>query len=235
MNCVLKSIKTARQYSEPWLHYEIDNLLDSDLHNYILTYPFPSNETIEQFPDKYCLLRKFDRIKALAHKKQYTRTLNDNRHSCEINFSKTIREESAKAKKLFNLFTDPDLLQYLEQIGNITLKGSYLRVQLIKDLEGYSIRPHTDIQKKFTLLGHFCTETEQNLGTDLYCQEGKKIVKTTTFGENAGMFFFPSSNTWHGYVAKPLNKQRVSLMVNYFINYPKENNILDNDGTYYAL
>lgn len=235
MNCVLESIKNAKKYEQPWTFYEVSDVLSPTLHSFVREYDFPDNEAIKAAPEKFCLFRKFDRIKSIVLHKQYTSSLMDNKHSCEISFTESLRKQNTQANNLFSLFCDPELIAYLENIGPYSLKGTYLRVQLIKDLQEYAIRPHVDGNKYFTLFLHYCTETEKNLGTDLYDTNGQKFIKTSTFKENGGMFFFPSKETWHGYRSKPINKQRISLMVNYFSKYPKKHNIIDEDNAYYQI
>lgn len=238
-NCVYNSLITNKKHNTPWVHYEVENFLDNELYHFIQAFKFPTNEEIVAAPAKYCTLRKFDKVAKLLKREQYKQSIADNRHSCEVSFTQTFRQQNEQADRLFEMFLDANLINYLEKLGNITLKDSFLRIQLIKDIDGYAIAPHIDREKLFTLQCFFMTHTEKDLGTILLSDHGDQEIKRTLYKENAGTFFFPtehtSNDTWHSFHGK-IAVQRISLMVNYFSSIPLGNNSITNaDAVFYKL
>lgn len=247
-NCVYNSLAHFKKHTAPWTHYEIENVLDNDLLDFIYNFKFPTNNDIIASPTNYCTLRKFDKVSKILKGEQYKQTISDNRHSCEINFTQTFKQEHKQAQRLFDMFLDKTVLNFLEKTGNISLKDSFLRIQLIKDIDGYSITPHVDYEKLFTLQCFFMTSTESDIGTILLSKREGEIIKRTLYRENTGTFFFPTKckeknvpvnnsdeATWHSFRGK-INVQRISLMVNYFSNIPLgNNNITNKDTVFYKL
>lgn len=247
-NCIYDSFVNCKKYNKPWVHYETTDILDSDLLDFIYNFKFPTNEEIITAPVNFCTLRKFEKISALLKGEQYKQTFLDERHSCEINFTQTFRQQHVQAQRLFEMFLDKKVISYLENTGNVSLKDSFLRIQLLKDIDGYTVTPHIDYEKIFTLQCFFMTNTESDIGTILLSKRNGDIIKRTQYHENAGTFFFPTKctqknipmnntdeMTWHSFYGK-INVQRISLMVNFFSSIPLGNNAITNkDVVFYKL
>jgi len=229
---IYKSITTSTMSLTPWRHYNLVNLLTEKAVKYIHDYPFPDNKQIRSHPSSFCLLRKFDRLRSIITKKIFHETIEDNRHSCEVNFTKNLIQEHVIFNQIFDAFRSREVLQSIEERGKITLRRKYLRIQLLKDIPGYSIIPHIDECKAFTLQAFFCTNDENNLGTAFHTLD-RTCTINTPYMENCGSFFFPNENTWHSFTGS-IKKSRISLMVNYFNSIP-DNNILNRDGIYYEI
>jgi hypothetical protein len=229
---ICRSINTSTANHTPWQHYNLVNLLTEEAVNFINSYPFPGNEQISSHPSNFCLLRKFDRLRSIITKDSFHETLKDNRHSCEVNFTDKIIEEHDIFNQIFNAFRSQEVLDSIEERGKNTLRGKYLRIQLLKDIPGYSIIPHVDECKAFTLQAFFCTDGEYNLGTSFHTVDNNCMINTP-YEENCGSFFFPGKNTWHSFTGKIINR-RISLMVNYF-NVIPDNSILNPGNIYYKI
>jgi len=57
----------------------------------------------------------------------------------------------------------------------------------------------------------------ENLGTDLYEVNDKKLnkVKTVPYRNNYGYFFTSGTNTWHGMEKKEIKRERRCIQINY--------------------
>ena len=99
------------------------------------------------------------------------------------------------------------------------LNNSYVRVEIICDRQGFWLKPHCDIKEKLIsclLFANPFNESE-NLGTDLYEMNDKKLnkVKTVPYRNNYGYFFTSGPNTWHGMEKKEIKRERRCLQINY--------------------
>jgi len=108
---------------------------------------------------------------------------------------------------------------YIGELIKKDLNNSYVRVEIICDRQGFWLKPHCDIKEKLIsclLFANPFNESE-NLGTDLYEMNDKKLnkVKTVPYRNNYGYFFTSGPNTWHGMEKKEIKKERRCLQVNY--------------------
>ena len=99
------------------------------------------------------------------------------------------------------------------------LGGTYLRIEYAQDIEGFWLKPHTDIGvKRFTLLIYLSDEPGQDvLGTDIYA-DADTWVGRSPFAPNKAMIFVPSDRSWHGFEPRPIPGVRKSLIINYVTN-----------------
>ena len=116
-------------------------------------------------------------------------------------------------------FQDKRLTNKIEKVFGTNLKGTYLRIELAQDIDGFWLEPHTDLGvKAFTLLLYLSKDTShRDLGTDIYDAE-KRHVGRSPFASNAAMVFVPSNNTYHGFEKRPIQGVRTSLIINYVTN-----------------
>lgn len=113
-------------------------------------------------------------------------------------------------------FQSPAVVLAFMALTGAMLLGSYLRLELALDLDGFWLEPHTDLGVKlFTLLLALPDGRRQaGLGTDLYNPD-RSWAKRLPFAWNAGLVFRPAEDTWHGFEPRPIAGVRRSLIVNY--------------------
>lgn len=96
------------------------------------------------------------------------------------------------------------------------LAGTALRLELCLDTDGFWLEPHTDIgAKKLTLLIALSTGAgAAEWGTDLMTADGKPAARASG-AFNSGLMFVPGDESWHGFVRRPIQGLRRSLIVNF--------------------
>ena len=112
-----------------------------------------------------------------------------------------------------------DARGYIGELIKKDLNNSYVRVEIICDRQGFWLKPHCDIKEKLIsclLFANPFNESE-NLGTDLYEMNDKKLnkVKTVPYRNNYGYFFTSGPNTWHGMEKKEIKRERRCIQINY--------------------
>ena len=107
----------------------------------------------------------------------------------------------------------------IQRLFGARLAGSYLRIELAQDVDGFWLEPHTDIGvKTFTFLLYLSSDPEHaHLGTDIY-DSNKQWVGRSPFASDAGMIFVPSTITYHGFEPRKIEGVRKSLVINYVTN-----------------
>ena len=125
----------------------------------------------------------------------------------------------ANARATVEAFQDPDIVAYFADMFGAPLEGTYVRVEYAQDIDGFWLKPHTDIGvKMFTMLIYMSDDPRHaDLGTDIYADENTNVGRSP-FEPNAAMIFVPSKNTWHGFERRPIHGVRRSIIVNYVTN-----------------
>ena len=78
---------------------------------------------------------------------------------------------------------------------NKDLSNSYVRVEVIRDREGFWLKPHCDIKEKYVRIIFINNENEsEDLGTDFY--NDKLESKNCALKHNYGYLFTSGPNTW---------------------------------------
>ena len=113
-------------------------------------------------------------------------------------------------------FQSKDVTSLVERHFGTRLGGTYLRLEYAQDTNGFWLEPHTDLGVKvFTMLLYLSTDrSHADLGTDIYDAE-KRHVGRSPFTPNAAMVFVPSGDTYHGFVPRPIDGIRKSIIINY--------------------
>lgn len=113
-------------------------------------------------------------------------------------------------------FQAPAMVAHLQEACGADLEGTYLRIEYAQDIDGFWLKPHTDIGvKRFTMLVYLSDEPGQEaLGTDIYA-DAETWVGRSPFAPNKAMVFVPSDHSWHGFEPRPIPGVRKSLIVNY--------------------
>ena len=128
-------------------------------------------------------------------------------------------EDFPHINNLIEELRSKDAHGYIGELIKKDLNNSYVRVEIICDRQGFWLKPHCDIKEKLIsclLFANPFNESE-NLGTDLYEMNDKKLnkVKTVPYRNNYGYFFTSGPNTWHGMEKKEIKRERRCLQINY--------------------
>lgn len=192
--------------SSPWKHYTFDNMFQNieeiaELSKILL----PEDVEIVANPIKY-------------NTKRTTNKIADNNHSCEVDVTEFIASKYSAAKSLVNYFLEEGK-QKLETISCFSFSSPlYLRIQFVRDIDGYYIEPHTDkLNKLVTIICHLNSIT--NGGTQIL-DKNKSVVKRVNSQKNNALLFFPNYapyvKTYHAFVDSPIVGNRDILMINYY-------------------
>jgi hypothetical protein len=113
-------------------------------------------------------------------------------------------------------FQDERVTARIAEHFGARLTGTYLRVELAQDTDGFWLEPHTDLGvKAFTLLLYLSREPQHaGLGTDIYDRD-KQHVGRSPFEPGTAMAFVPSDITYHGFERRRIEGVRKSMIVNY--------------------
>ncbi len=125
-------------------------------------------------------------------------------------------EKYEACKRIADIFRDPKVIAKFEQMGNMSLKDTLLRMEYALDTEGFWLEPHTDIGvKMFTMLIYMSKDEDAlGWGTDIY-ESKEKHARTVPFKSNSALMFIPSNQTWHGFEPRVIKGIRKTLIVNY--------------------
>ena len=122
--------------------------------------------------------------------------------------------------KAFNdAFQSKTVIDRVEQHFGTNLDGSYLRVEIAQDTDGFWLEPHTDLGVKlFTMLLYTSKDASHaGLGTDIY-DGNKGHVGRSPFESNGALVFVPSNITYHGFEKRKIDGVRKSVIINYVTN-----------------
>lgn len=113
-------------------------------------------------------------------------------------------------------FQDTGFVSSVAEACGADLDGTYLRIEYAQDIDGFWLKPHTDIGvKRFTLLLYLSADAAHaDLGTDIYADPATWVGRSP-FAPNKAMIFVPSDSTWHGFEPRPITGVRRSLIINY--------------------
>ena len=140
-----------------------------------------------------------------------------------IKFRRFIKKDNSEdfphINNLIEELRSKDTHGYIGELIKKDLNNSYVRVEIICDRQGFWLKPHCDIKEKLMsclLFANPFNESE-NLGTDLYEMNDKKLnkVKTVPYRNNYGYFFTSGPNTWHGMEKKEITRERRCMQINY--------------------
>ena len=203
-------IHNSKRYSEPFVHWELNEPLTSEQINEI------NNADIAN-PIEHNL--NYDGTRAIDGGAPEFREGNSDGGKA-LKFRCFVTEENSS--KFPHLVTFIKELQSKKTYGEISnligkdLSRSYVRVEIICDRKGFWLKPHCDIKEKLMsclLFVNKYNESEE-LGTDFYDSD-IKLIKTLPYKDNFGYFFSSGPNTWHGMEKKKIIKERRCLQVNY--------------------
>ena len=127
-----------------------------------------------------------------------------------------LRATSPALDRLARLFDTPCTRDLFTTRCAARLENTSLRLELCLDTDGFWLEPHTDIgAKRLTLLISLSMGAQAaDWGTDIMTAEGTPVARASG-AFNSGLLFIPSAQSWHGFVPRPLNGVRRTLIVNY--------------------
>ena len=137
-------------------------------------------------------------------------------NSTRIFVSEANRARYPVCDRLAETFQDEAMIAFLQDLCDVPLAGSSLRIEYCLDTGGFWLEPHTDIGAKlFTMLIYLSDHPDaENWGTDIFDAD-HNLVKRASGAFNTGLIFVPGPNTWHGFTPRKINGLRRSLIVNY--------------------
>ena len=120
-------------------------------------------------------------------------------------------------KFINELQTEPIRGMIAKLVGNKeNFVGSYVRLEVLNDTQGFWLKPHCDIPEKLISSLIYINDTAEDisLGTDLY-NEQLELKHTVPFWHNFG-YIFHGPNKWHGMEkGKTIRTERRGIQLNY--------------------
>lgn len=186
------SIAQAQVSDDPYRHYILSDLFDSQLVDDILDMPFEPLDLdyTSGSREEFNPVRRYLNPEAIA--------------------------SYPAAERVANTFLSPDVIAMFEEQGGISLKGSLLRIEYAIDKDKFWLKPHTDIGAKlFTILIYLSKDADASgWGTDIYHDENH-YHSTVSYETNTALLFYPTDKTWHGFEPRIISGVRKTLIVNY--------------------
>lgn len=209
MNLEVDKLIGTPAINNPWQHFICEGFYSTN--NLAIIKNFFKNNT----PNKEDIIskRKFIELKYSEFS-----FLQEHNHSCYCSITKKCLDKYPQLESIVEIFKNIQVIKHFNKLrGDNLIEDSTLRVQIIRDIPGYSILPHPD--NKFKLLTFQCyfPNEEGDLGTMLYNQD-KIYEKSIPYKNNISYWFIPKQEgiiTWHGFVGKEINAIRDTVMVNY--------------------
>jgi hypothetical protein len=195
VDSMLKSIDASQSKETPYRHWYLRHCLPQDVVDAVLGLPFeaPPLDGVSGKRELHNNTRKYFDAENMG------------------------RFEVCKA--LNDAFQGRAITEGIEKHFGTDLSGSYLRVEIAQDTDGFWLEPHTDLGVKlFTMLLYTSKDpSHADLGTDIYDAE-KKHIGRSPFESNAALVFVPSNITYHGFERRKINGVRKSVIINYVTN-----------------
>ena len=115
-------------------------------------------------------------------------------------------------KAILRHFSSEGFVSFLDDICCKQVKG-WLRCELTNDVDGWWLRPHLDIKRKyFNIMVYLGDEGD---GTEFYTNKtGDDIWHTEPWEANKAMITIGHDQGWHGWKKKPIKDKRRSFLIN---------------------
>ena len=191
----LKSVDSGKRSEQPYRHWALKGCFPADSVDDVLALPFeaPSLDGVSGKRELHNNTRKYFDAENMDH---------------------------FPVCKAFNdAFQSKTVVDRIEQHFGTNLDGSYLRVEIAQDTDGFWLEPHTDLGVKlFTMLLYTSKDpSHAALGTDIYDAD-KTHVGRSPFESNGALVFVPSNITYHGFEKRKIDGVRKSVIINYVTN-----------------
>lgn len=189
------SIRAAEQHEAPYRHWFVQNVFPQPVFEVLKDMPFP--------------------VADLGGVSGTREAHNPDR----VYFSGQNLDEFENCRAAAEAFQDPETVRLFSDAFGGNLKDSYVRLEYAQDIDGFWLKPHTDLGvKMFTMLIYMSDDpSHADLGTDIYA-DPETHVGRSPFEPNSAMIFIPSNNTWHGFEKRPIKGVRRSIILNYVTN-----------------
>lgn len=198
VNELAYAFQSATQFNYPFKHWELSDVLPSELTDQILAVRIPKTTGFS-----------YDGTRASDSKVRPQGT-----PPRRLFLDTKTNEDYPFFKNLVDALLSKSVIDAIEFKFGLSTKDLYLRVEYINDFDGFFLDPHKDIvEKRFSML-LYLGDGPEHMGTDFYDAD-LKVVKTNPFRHNHAYVFLPSDNTWHGLERKPIPDRRCSLLINY--------------------
>jgi hypothetical protein len=190
-----KSIDTSKRSETPYRHWFLRGCLPDDTLDAVLALPFEAPP--------------LDGISGKRELHNNTRKYFDAENMQRFPVVKAVNEA----------FQSEAMTTRIEEHFGTRLNGSYLRIEIAQDTDGFWLEPHTDLGVKlFTMLLYTSKDPgHADLGTDIYDAE-KQHVGRSPFESNGALVFVPSDITYHGFERRKIDGVRKSVIINYVTN-----------------
>lgn len=188
----LAAIATGEKIEIPFTHWVLRDCLSDDVLDQVISLPFNAME-----------LSGVSGERALHNDKR-------------VYFDPATRDCFPICESIAGMFQETRIVAGIEKYFGAKLHDTYLRIEYAQDMDGFWLKPHTDIGAKlFSMLLYVSRDQcHQNLGTDIYNSE-KQHVSRIPFRPGNALVFVPSLRSLHGFEARPIEGVRKSLIINY--------------------
>ena len=190
-----KSIDTSKRNETPYRHWFLRGCLPDDTLDAVLDLPFeaPPLEGVSGKRELHNNTRKY--------------------------FDAENMERFAVCKAVNDAFQSKAMTSRIEEHFGTKLTGTYLRIEIAQDTDGFWLEPHSDLGVKlFTMLLYTSKDAgHADLGTDIYDAD-KQHVGRSPFESNGALVFVPSDITYHGFERRRIEGVRKSVIINYVTN-----------------
>ena len=190
-----KSVRSAEQHETPYRHWYIQNVFPQPVYEVLKDMPFP--------------------VADLGGVSGTREAHNADR----VYFSGKNLDEFENCLAAAEAFQDPETVRLFADAFGGKLDDSFVRVEYAQDIDGFWLKPHTDLGvKMFTMLIYMSDDpAHADLGTDIYADPNTHVGRSP-FRPNSAMIFIPSNDTWHGFEKRPIQGVRRSIILNYVTN-----------------
>jgi hypothetical protein len=190
-----KSVRTAEQHETPYRHWYVQNVFPQPVYEVLKDMPFP--------------------VADLGGVSGTREAHNADR----VYFSGENLDNFENCRAAAEAFQDPETVRLFSDAFGGKLKDSFVRIEYAQDIDGFWLKPHTDLGvKMFTMLIYMSDDpAHADLGTDIYADPDTHVGRSP-FRPNSAMIFIPSDSTWHGFEKRPIHGVRRSIILNYVTN-----------------
>jgi len=186
------SLERAQQAQQPYRHWNLTDIFPADVVTALSALPFDA-------PD-------LGGVSGARELHNNTRRYFDAENNAKFPVCTVLSEA----------FQSPEVVRAVQTVTGAPIEDCFLRIEYAQDVDGFWLKPHTDLGvKKLTLLYYLADgEGQDDLGTDIYGPD-RSWAKRYVFAPNTALVFVPSNDTWHGFEPRPIPGVRKSVIINY--------------------
>jgi hypothetical protein len=198
---LLESLQRSKWQDSPWDHFIIENIL--------------TDEQVDEIRNASVTR---DGVLHDGTRSGYKQGVEKQNHKLREYITKDNYKKYPELTKFINELRSRPVREHIaKMVGNKNdFAGSFVRLEVLNDTEGFWLKPHCDIPEKLISSLIYVNKTGEsiNLGTDLY-NEDLEFVKTVPFWHNYG-YIFHGPNKWHGMnKGKNIKVERRGIQLNY--------------------